>query len=389
VVPKNIVEVRPEPKVVGYVPAEANSLVHRGGNGEGSVAIEVVNSNLVPDNRTMFLRFKTEATNNIHADYYELVDSASGTVYIDHGTDFTGTGIGEVGVGLKPVVGTDSLPSFIADTTVSRFVERSSSTNILLKASFNPGLPLNKRHLGYPYNLLVKFYSDVVDTSVDYDFSHPPLKSKMKVFAIKENGDSLQLKYVFNDNNKDGTLSSPNDYLDLIDTTKNVFDLNNLTWRIQLDTIGQYRRGVIIPPKSGDAYFLDIKIPFSIADTFSFGTKGQRLDQAKAKREFSQEPYVVPNPYVGAASFEPERFAISGRGERRMEFRGLPASCTVRIYTVKGNLVQTLYHNGSNDGYVAWDLRTKDNLDVAPGLYVFHVDGGPAGTHVGKFAIIK
>jgi len=70
-------------------------------------------------------------------------------------------------------------------------------------------------------------------------------------------------------------------------------------------------------------------------------------------------------------------------------FRGLPALCTVRIYTVKGDLVQTLYHDGSNDGYVAWNLRTKDNLDVAPGLYIFHVDGHDAGTHYGKFAIIK
>jgi hypothetical protein len=56
---------------------------------------------------------------------------------------------------------------------------------------------------------------------------------------------------------------------------------------------------------------------------------------------------------------------------------------------VRGDLVQTLYHDGSTDGYVAWDLRTKDNLDVAPGLYVFHVDGGEIGTSIGKFAIIK
>ena len=53
-----------------------------------------------------------------------------------------------------------------------------------------------------------------------------------------------------------------------------------------------------------------------------------------------------------------------------------------------GDLVQTLEHDGSNDGYVPWDLRTKDNLDVAPGLYVFHVDGG-VGENIGKFAIIK
>ena len=80
---------------------------------------------------------------------------------------------------------------------------------------------------------------------------------------------------------------------------------------------------------------------------------------------------------------------MSGRGERRIEFRGLPKSCTIRIYTVHGDLVETLHHDGSNDGYIPWNLRTKDNLDVAPGLYVFHVDGGTYGESIGKFAVIK
>ena len=40
-------------------------------------------------------------------------------------------------------------------------------------------------------------------------------------------------------------------------------------------------------------------------------------------------------------------------------------------------------------GIVEWDLRSKDNLEVAPGLYIFHVDAGDLGEHVGKFAIIK
>jgi hypothetical protein len=38
---------------------------------------------------------------------------------------------------------------------------------------------------------------------------------------------------------------------------------------------------------------------------------------------------------------------------------------------------------------VPWDLRSKDNLEVAPGLYVYHVDAGSLGEFVGKFAIIK
>jgi hypothetical protein len=61
----------------------------------------------------------------------------------------------------------------------------------------------------------------------------------------------------------------------------------------------------------------------------------------------------------------------------------------VRIYTIRGTLVQALRQDGSMTGMVPWDLRTKDNLDVAPGLYIFHVDAPGLGTYVGKFAVIK
>jgi hypothetical protein len=56
---------------------------------------------------------------------------------------------------------------------------------------------------------------------------------------------------------------------------------------------------------------------------------------------------------------------------------------------VAGELVQTLNHDGSDEGFVAWDLRTKDNLDLAPGLYIYHVDAGRLGTSIGKMAVIK
>ena len=118
-----------------------------------------------------------------------------------------------------------------------------------------------------------------------------------------------------------------------------------------------------------------------------FSTSGQRV--AATPGGFGETPYVVPNPYIGAASFEAERFAEQGRGERRIEFRAIPLNSTIRIYTVRGDLVSTLRQDGSNAGFVAWNLRTKDNLDVAPGLYIFHVDAPGVGSHMGKFAVIK
>jgi hypothetical protein len=56
---------------------------------------------------------------------------------------------------------------------------------------------------------------------------------------------------------------------------------------------------------------------------------------------------------------------------------------------VRGELVQTLTHDGSNEGYVGWDLRTKDSLDVAPGLYIYNVEASGMDSFTGKFSIIK
>jgi hypothetical protein len=72
-----------------------------------------------------------------------------------------------------------------------------------------------------------------------------------------------------------------------------------------------------------------------------------------------------------------------------MEFRAIPSGAVVRIYTLRGELVQTLRHDQSTTGMVPWDLRSKDNLEVAPGLYIFHVEADGMGDFVGKFAIIK
>ena len=216
----------------------------------------------------------------------------------------------------------------------------------------------------------------------------PARVAKFRVIAHTAAGDQ-QLDFRFYDIDLDGTLSRADEFIDIVTRTPATGAVPQITWTVALDTLGQGARGPIKPPRLGDVYDFKLQKPLQASDLFSFRTTGARVDAARARAQYSQEPYVVPNPYVEAASFEPARFAVSGRGERRIEFRGLPQICTIRIYTVRGNLVQTLRHQGTMQGFEAWNLRTKDNLDVAPGLYLFHVDAPGMGTHVGKFAILK
>lgn len=98
---------------------------------------------------------------------------------------------------------------------------------------------------------------------------------------------------------------------------------------------------------------------------------------------------VVPNPYVGAASWEQLGTEV-GRGERKIYFTHLPNQCTIRIYSISGKHIQTLEHDtGLLDGQESWNLVSKDGMDLSYGVYVYHVEAPGIGEKIGKFAVIK
>ena len=100
---------------------------------------------------------------------------------------------------------------------------------------------------------------------------------------------------------------------------------------------------------------------------------------------------VVPNPYIAATKFEsPLPPGItSGRGERQIEFQNLPSDASVKIFTSRGQHIKTLFHDGNiQSGTVSWNLKTKENLDIAYGVY-FYIVESDVGSKKGKIAIIK
>ena len=387
VLPSNVVDVRPNVRSLGYHEASAQPAAHVAGGGVGTVGVQVTNSNLVPDRHTFHVTFAAPDPDSIRAESYALTDSTTGKQLFASGTDFDGAGVGPIGDGLLPVV-QRLLASPVIDTSTTGYTS-GSATNTRLKTAYQPVLSPNLRRPGYPDSISIVFDDVPVDTSLAV-FPDPAHPAKFRVIAHTATGDQ-QLDFRFRDRDvpPDGTLSRADEFIDIITRAPWAPGTNQLTWRVQLDTLGQGIRGPIVPPRLGDRYELRLKLPLHDGDLFSFGTTAQGVDAGVAQTQFKGEPYVVPNPYIEAASFEPARYAVSGRGDRRIEFRGLPATCTIRIYTVRGDLVRTLHHSGGTSGYEAWDLRTKDNLDVAPGLYLFHVDAPNLGTHVGKFAIVK
>jgi len=95
---------------------------------------------------------------------------------------------------------------------------------------------------------------------------------------------------------------------------------------------------------------------------------------------------VVPNPYkVGSGFKESEH-------KRQIRFTNLPEKCTIKIFTITGEQVSTVEHENLESGNAWWDLRTINNQEVAPGLYIFHVEqhgGSSSEPFIGKFAVIR
>jgi len=142
-------------------------------------------------------------------------------------------------------------------------------------------------------------------------------------------------------------------------------------------------------PRAGDSLNIVTTFPFSSKDEFRLTSKATKVDD-KAAAALLDLIKVVPNPYVAAAQWEPRNPFDTGRGPRELHFTHLPLKCTIRIYTVQGEHVATVEHNSTfEDGTAEWDMLTKDKLDIAYGIYVYHIDAPGIGEKVGKFAVIK
>jgi len=237
-----------------------------------------------------------------------------------------------------------------------------------------------------PASYEFQFSSSIVDTSLDDPadgYSATPL-----YFRVYDKTDSSYAKVM---------------YFDPIPGTGG----GKLVWGLQVLLFEKTPRGTLSPTWSAtfagndttfalgtnDRLVITTAQPFRYGDMFEFTPTGASTsvpDLASARTALSRVK-VVPNPYVTQSQFElPLNPGItSGRGTRKIDFIHLPAGATIRIFTARGDYVQTLHQDGNiEDGAVSWDLKTYENLDVAFGVY-FYVVESPVGNTTGKIAIIK
>ena len=161
------------------------------------------------------------------------------------------------------------------------------------------------------------------------------------------------------------------------------------SWRFLLNLMPDDATRIYDTPQSGDTAYVVVDKPFLKDDIYQFTMKGPLIDKSQALVDMDKIK-VVPNPYFAASAFEGQNTFASGRGPREIQFRYLPNECTIRIYSIAGELVKTIYHSSPlESGTGRWDLLTEDNLSAAYGMYVYHVDAPNIGEKIGKLAIVK
>jgi hypothetical protein len=118
------------------------------------------------------------------------------------------------------------------------------------------------------------------------------------------------------------------------------------------------------------------------------------------------EVIVVPNPYRGDIDYEAMGWEnadgadIWSEHDRKIVFMNIPERCVIRIYTLAGDLVKTIAHNGkarSNTLWqygeygAYWNLITENQQAAVSGIYLFNVQDvdNKKSDFVGKFVIIK
>jgi len=127
---------------------------------------------------------------------------------------------------------------------------------------------------------------------------------------------------------------------------------------------------------------IGVNIRFDPSDAFTFSSTAPTFSSAVAADDVERIT-VFPNPYYGFSSRERQRL------EKVVTFYHLPNNATIRIFNLAGTLVRVLQKSGPSQ-FLEWNLRNDNNLPVASGIYIAHIDMPDLGkTKILKLAIIQ
>ena len=175
-----------------------------------------------------------------------------------------------------------------------------------------------------------------------------------------------------------------------------------------------YKHTILYPEKGVENYVavttFDRGIPDKDLESLESGRDANRITIFPGPGYTSDmdKIYVVPNPYLGLSKFDGRREGDEkGDKSKRIWFVNLPEDCTIKIFTLAGDLVDVIEHRGAyeedvinpskathtgitSSGMHSWDMLSKNNQIIASGVYLYSVkDHATKDVKIDKFVLIK
>ena len=395
----NVAIVRPEAPSAGYLPPNLENLtLQPGGFASGSIGYEIVDGGLVKDNHVYRIVFEdtlledAERTWRPNTKSISLIDITEpaypDTLINKDDAVLTGEKL-PMTHGFRLSIANVAELAVNADST---FWSRDS----VYGAVFEPFRYSRLYGQAMPYDYRIDFGELGVGHSTEMAASTTRILPAIPVnFTVTNTltGEPVQFGFWEWDavKGEEGmftafTVRTRTDQIIFLEPNEN--DSLVASWGFDLDTATNDT--LHNNPRAGDWFQIQTLRPFLSNDVYEFSAQSSRVDAQMAAQDMDRIR-VVPNPYVVANSWEPLNPYANGRGPRELHFTHLPQQCTIRIFNVRGQLIRELEHNSDNaaDGTEIWDMQSKDLLDIAYGVYIYHVDAGEIGTKIGKFAVIK
>jgi len=375
----NCAVVTPNAPSADYVPPQViGDLQHvSAGIGTGKISINVLNASDIKAGVQYVVKFKSDTVlYNYTTSSFTVLRNEGGvdsTVAVVDSTFFGASKMSPAFDGLSITVVNDT--GIALNPSKTGWVQGASNANLVV----SPDATTNGAR--WPADYEIEFFDHNVDTSYIKQGAYVIIPVNFTITNITQ---GHRVKFAMADPDKSGTVTLGDEIRILeFKTPGKVATVWSLHYSVP-------RPGTTsIDPAAGDKFRVVSTRPFFKDDAFTFSMKSSSLNNEKAKTDLDRIA-VVPNPYLGAASWEKRNLNFSGRGERRIDFTNLPSKCEIRIFTMSGYLVKTLYKDTSpSDGALSWNLVSEDGMDISYGIYVYHVKAEGIGEHIGKFAVIK
>jgi hypothetical protein len=202
---------------------------------------------------------------------------------------------------------------------------------------------------------------------------------------LKPDGSHVLMDMVVHDVNKNGVFDKSEDKI-IVGGMR-----NDGKWAGTAFVIDFNLASTATYPKSDDIFRVKFSRPFWKDDYLTFTINSYDGINADSLSKTMDNIRVVPNPYVATNVMEP---AVSNQflnQRRSLMFTNVPAQALIKIFTISGVLVDEIVINNSPEkGVVHWDMLTREGLEIAAGMYLFHIEALATGDQkIGKFAVIK